>query len=449
MYLANIQRRLNIWNFIKNTCNMNNFSSKERFLASLLSSTPRLKLLVKRIYVMANALLYHKSYKYMILNELIGDIYMPFMEEKGESWGGYYDKFTINSNGMILSCLTPSVTKNKPKSNENIQLIVKCVETNELTTIVSTSSYNWQQGARAQWLSDDLVIYNSCGDNKYQAIVYSISQGRSIKIFDYPVQEAFHTDFFLSINYERVMKLRPDYGYSNLTLPSEIEMKDLKNDGIWFVDYHSQKGKMLHSLQDIVDCETKTIFDSCQHKVNHLMLNKKGDKFIFIHRYYLGKRRFDRLMCSDFNRIYVLIDDMIVSHCCWIDEDTVLGYWRYNGISGYYYCNVNTGNVSDCAAMTNLNLGDGHPSCYKDWIVFDTYPDKSRMQHLFIFNLRNNAIIPLLELYHGTSYKGECRCDLHPRFAENGKYISFDTVFLGKRQQCYINVGKILCQYQS
>lgn len=428
---------------------MTNFSSKERLLASLLSSTPRLKLLVKRVYVVANALLYHKSYKYKILSEWIDDIHIPFIKELSESFGGYYDKFTLNRNGMILSYLTPNITRNSPNPDGCIKLVVKCLETKELKTIAMISSYNWQQGARAQWLSDDLIIYNNYENNKYQAIVYSISQEKNIKIFNYPVQEAFHTNFFLSINYRRVMKLRPDYGYSNLGLPSEIEMKDLKSDGIWFVDYHSQRGKLLHSLQDIVDCESKPIFDLCQHKVNHLMLNKKGDKFIFIHRYYSGKRRLDRLMCSDFNDICVLIDDMMVSHCCWIDEDTILGYWRYNGVNGYYYCNVNTGKVSKCTAMADLNSGDGHPSCYRDWIVFDTYPDKARMQHLFIYNRRTNAIIPLLELYHGTGYMGECRCDLHPRFAENGKYISFDSVFLGKREQCYINVSKLLCQYQS
>ena len=94
--------------------------------------------------------------------------------------------------------------------------------------------------------------------------------------------------------------------------------------------------------------------------------------------------------------------------------------------------------------MTNLGTGDGHPSCHGDWIVFDSYPDKSRMQHLFLYNRKSDKIIPLLELFHSVRYSGECRCDLHPRFSEDDKYISFDTVYTGKRTQCYIDISKLL-----
>ena len=127
-----------------------------------------------------------------------------------------------------------------------------------------------------------------------------------VRWFDYPVQEARGTNYFLSINYRRIMYLRPDYGYRNLPLPTLDEMRDLAHDGIWMVEYDTGDSILLHSLQEIVQCEFKDIFSSCLHKVNHVMINKSGAGFIFIHRYYHGKRRFDRLFYSDFKSLKVV-----------------------------------------------------------------------------------------------------------------------------------------------
>ena len=105
--------------------------------------------------------------------------------------------------------------------------------------------------------------------------------------------------------------------------------------------------------------------------------------------------------------------------------------FRYQSKNGYYYCDIQTGIITPCLTMTNLNLGDGHPSCYGDWVVFDSYPDKSRMQHLLLYNKKRDEIFPLLEVYQSVDYMGECRCDLHPRFSQDGRFIFFDTVFTG------------------
>ena len=319
-----------------------------------------------------------------------------------------------------------------------IDLITKSVE-----HIGESFSYTWQQGCRTQWLNNDLIMYNIFADYTYKAVVYSINKKEIIKYFNLPVQDAFHTDYFLSINYQRIMKLRPDYGYRNLSLPSDETMHNIREDGIWKVDYETGHSIMLHTLHNITSHEPKEIFRTCLHKVNHVMINSSGDGFIFIHRYYQGKRRFDRLMYSNFKSLKVLVDNGMVSHCCWIDNETVFGYFRYNNKNGYYYCNVQSGKITPCLTMTNLQVGDGHPSCCGNWIVFDSYPDKSRMQHLYLYNRKTDEVTPLLELYQSTKYMGECRCDLHPRFSHNGELVFFDTVYSGKRTHSYINVGKI------
>lgn len=423
---------------------MTNFSTKERLIASVLSATPGLKLALKKIYVKVNAFLYQKNYSYKILCNKIIDIKSPLSNLSEESFFGYYDKCSLNKNGWLIVHLTKRRTKKVPSAKENIDISVVNIYSGCICTIASSSSYTWQQGARTQWLTDDLIMYNNYSNNKYQAIVYSLQKKGVVKMFDFPVQDSYSTNYYLSINYQRIMNLRPDYGYRNLPLLTDNEMQDLVHDGIWKIEYETGDSLLLHTLQEITDCRPKSLFKYCLHKINHLMISKNGKGFIFIHRYYQGKRRFDRLMYSDFNTLRVLVDDNMVSHCCWIDDDTVFGYFRYNGAEGYYYCNIHTGIVTPCATMTDLQLGDGHPSCIGNWIVFDTYPDKSRMQHLYLYNRISDQIIPLLELFQDIVYMGESRCDLHPRFSEDGRYVFFDTVFTGKRSLCYIDLKNIL-----
>jgi hypothetical protein len=176
------------------------------------------------------------------------------------------------------------------------------------------------------------------------------------------------------------------------------------------------------------------------------MISPSGKDFIFIHRYYYGKRRFDRLMCSDFKSLSVLIDFEMVSHCCWINNKTLFGYFRVEDKDGYYFYDVDTKNVSECKEINQLTLGDGHPSCYNNLIVFDTYPDKSRMQKLMLYNLLTSKVTPLVELYQSLRFINQTRCDLHPRFSPDGKSLFFDAVYTGKRQHCSIDISELTIQ---
>ena len=422
---------------------MAEFSVKERFLASLLSRFPVLKKYLKMLYINMNALIYRKSYKYRLLSDRL-EIMQAITLDNQESFFGYYDKIPVNREGWIATHVTDLPTHCQPNPQTPLKIVLVSPAIKEYKIIGKSSSYNWQQGARLQWLNDNLLMYNDFRQGSYKAVVYSVTEDREIRMFDFPVQDAYGTSYFLSVNYRRIMRLRPDYGYRNLSCLSDRELKDLEKDGIWRVDYTSGQTVLVHSLKGITDCNSKLCFTDSLHKVNHVMINKTGTGFIFIHRFYQGKRRYDRLMYSDFKTLKVLVDDGMVSHCCWINDDTILGYWREKDKDGYYICEVTSGRITECPEMSGLGVGDGHPSCYKDWIVFDSYPDKSRMQKLFLYDMKNAKVIPLLEVYQSPRFMNQTRCDLHPRFSQDGRFVFFDTVYTGKRQLCYVDVSSVL-----
>jgi len=43
--------------------------------------------------------------------------------------------------------------------------------------------------------------------------------------------------------------------------------------------------------------------------------------------------------------------------------------------------------------------------------------------------------------YQTKDFKNHIACDLHPRVAPNGKYISFDSVKSGKRSLCIMKIN--------
>lgn len=418
---------------------MAQYSSKERLIASMLSAMPGVKKYAKTIYSYLWYYLSKKNYKKKLNTEVTDGGVKRITTESGETFFGYYDKSPVNGKGLLAFHRTKHETKNKPSADKAIEIVVRGADGKNVIAGES-SSYTWQQGARTQWMNDDLLVYNVYEGGTYRSKVYSASEKKVVKTFDYPVQDSFGTKYFLSINHRRLMSVSPDYGYRNMPLYSEQELADLEHDGIWKVDYISGEGHLLVTLRDVVGCEPEALFDESLHTVNHVMINKAGDKFIFIHRFYQGKRKADRLLMYDGEKLKVLVKEKMVSHCCWFDNDTVFGYLRYGGKDGFFFIDVNSGKVTLCEDLSNLGNGDGHPTCCGNMIVVDTYPDKSRMQHLILYDRDKKSVVELLEAFHGLKYMYETRCDMHPRFAPDGKCVYFDSVYSGKRALCMINL---------
>jgi hypothetical protein len=167
------------------------------------------------------------------------------------------------------------------------------------------------------------------------------------------------------------------------------------------------------------------------------MISPSGKRFIFMHRYLLGKRRFDRLLLADAQTgsLELISDFGMVSHCFWVNENMILGYLRGPcGKDGYWLVDVDTGEFKPCLQDIFEKYGDGHPHVCGDWFVTDTYPDKGRMQHLLLSNWKTGEVKEIGEFFHGFDFEGESRCDLHPRFSPDGKAVYFDSVFSGQRQ---------------
>ncbi|MDI5890278.1 hypothetical protein [Halomonas rhizosphaerae] len=413
---------------------MSNFSKLERGAARFLARFPLVKNVAKYAYSRLAYLKSKKPYRYR-------SFAVPRCCFVGgeSSFFGYYDKSPASSSGNWMVYSTAFSTKELPRPGEPVSLMVFLRNSDKPSFGIDVRAYNWQQGARAHWLDDDLFIFNDFDYylNSYVARVYSCAEKKELKRFRLPVQDSFGTDFFLSINYRRLLSLRPDYGYRNLPPLTDGELRSLDEDGIWFVDFETGSYKLLTSLSQACDLKPAAEFDLSLHKINHVMISPSGEKYIFIHRYLNKGRRFDRLVLGDIKtgELQLISDYGMVSHCFWVDDDTVIGYMRGPGYKdGYWVVDICEKIFSRFADGVLDKYGDGHPHVVGDWFVTDTYPDKARMQHLLLCNWKTGEVRKLGEFFHGFEYDGETRCDLHPRLSPDGKTVFFDSVFSGKRQ---------------
>jgi len=417
---------------------MSSYSLTERLLAQTLNKTPWLKRLLKICYQTLNYWVYRKSCRYQSTQPL------NTIPVNLETFFGYYDKSPISiDQHHILFHGSSLDTRYRPDSDTSISVCLWNVDQQAVVYQAAAKAYNWQQGARSQWLTSSKFIYNNYSDELgYHAVMVQLGDsGYNEQIIANPIYDCYKDVFALSLSYERLHKLRPDYGYRNHAESGLIAGDN--EDGIFFIDLLTGQKKLLISLTTLSNIKPLPRNDKIQHKVNHIMISPNGERFMFLHRYLISGRRYDRLMVAntDGTDLTILADDEMVSHCCWLNDSEILGYLR-NSLLGdkYFRIDVNTKKIDVVGSGIIDKFGDGHPSIFKNLMVFDCYPNKSRMKELFLFNLETNELIKLGEFFESLKYRGETRCDLHPRFSEDGTKIFFDSVHTGLRKLYWIDL---------
>ena len=227
---------------------MSNYSNLEKGVSILMSKFPKFKKFIKIAYQSLNWLLYKKNYLYKSEYNII-----EIDNTNKSSFFGYYDKSPENESGnKIIYHRTNLNTKNKPSPNHSIEIVLKCLESDTISLIDKTYSYNWQQGSKMMWLSNDKFIYNvySKALNKYQSKIYNIKK-KEFKIIDWPIYDCYNDEYALCLNFNKLRDLRPDYGYRNLN--EYPDYNDYSNDGIYKVSLKNNSCSLLISIQELID----------------------------------------------------------------------------------------------------------------------------------------------------------------------------------------------------
>lgn len=411
---------------------MAQYSRSERRIAFLLTKLPKLKLAIKKLYQRVNYFKYKKKYTYKS-NYRIKKISLSGKE----SYFGYYDKSPINmTNEYIVFQSTNIDTKNIPDNNIPVDIAIYDVVNENYEKISTSNTYNWQQGAKLMWIDKYKFIYNDFDyvRNKYISKIFDIKLKKN-SVIDYPIYDCYEDQFAIGLNFERLNIVRADYSYSNMGL--DIDWSN-NYDGLYLIDLKRNSSKLIVTIESIVKLNFKESMKGAKHQFNHVMISPDGRRMMFMHRWFLNDgRRYDTLYVSNVDGadIRVVADNDMVSHCFWHDDKHIFAYLRDASIGDKYYM-INIDSLKKELVGKDIidKFGDGHPNISGNKVIFDTYPDKSRMKSLYLYNYDDKNLEKLGEFLESFSFYGETRCDLHPRFSYDAKKIFFDSVHTGKRQ---------------
>lgn len=360
---------------------------------------------------------------------------------------GYYDKCPWNKNeDKIIYLRVKNANKNAASKDEEAQIILKDIKNNNENIVATTKAWNVQQGCMLQWLGPDFntkILYNDYIDNSLKTVILNIENGEK-KVINWPVYAVDKSGkWALTLDFYRLHRMRPGYGYCNEE-DKTINEKIPNNFCIWKIDLNNNRQEGILKYEDLYNLDNLETMHEAEHKVNHIMINPSGTRFMFLHRWIKNGIKYTRLLTADIDgkNIYNLLDDGMVSHCTWKDDKNILGWARERKKGTHYFLIQDKTKNVEIIAEKELTV-DGHPSYSPNgkYFITDTYPDFKRKQHIYLYNCESKSVTKIASIYSNIKYIDDCRCDLHPRWNYTGDKICFDGAQQKFRQIYTINIG--------
>lgn len=398
---------------------------------------PYVRKIIKRLYQSFFVLVSRKRESY-------GNLVQLTPNDGNEYFFGYYDKSPWDASDRYVLCLQAKCTWKDvaPKESANIVLI-DTENNNTMRILGKTHAWNVQQGCMLQWLGPDFqskILFNDFRDDQYCSVMLTIDtlEERVIHMPIYSVAQS--GDFALTLDFSRLHRLRKGYGYSNLP-DKTVGMFVPDSPCIWKVDLVSGEIFPLLHYTDFYRFETRKEMDSAEHKVNHIMISPSGSRFMVLHRWMHGQRKYSRLVTcnTDGTGMYNLLDDDMVSHCNWKNDDEIIAFAnKKNSGVGYYLLRDKS---HDYKRLWPGLDRDGHPSYSPDLslVLTDTYPDRARMSSVYCMRENEDPHV-VAKIFMPFKYDNDTRCDLHPRWSRDKNWICYDSVFEGRRRLCVQNL---------
>lgn len=380
-----------------------------------------------------------------------------------QHWFGYYDKFQIDPSGRYALVMQVDTFQRSPTENDTVKIgLLDLEQENHWTQIGTSTAWGWQQGCMLQWIpgSDEEVIWNDREGDHFVSRIFNTKTGK-MRTLPKPVY-ALSPDgtFAVGTEFSRIQNMRPGYGYPGI---ADMYEKDKAPSaiGVYNMDLKTGASKLIISIASIAAIPNKDglIPDRYFHYFNHLLVSPDGKRLIFLHRFRdkkpvpgsSGGGFITRMFTAnvDGTDVFMLDPSGNTSHFIWKGSDHVTMWTEPEGHpAAFYEFQDHTGEfqVIGKEAMTVNGHNTYVPHTNSEWILNDTYPDKAdRLQTLYLYHVPTNRKVILGKFYEPPQFRGEWRCDLHPRISRDGRRVFFDSTHEGDKRQLYsIDISSIV-----
>lgn len=384
---------------------------------------------------------------------------------------GYYDKSPWNSAQNKILAHHINIVSELPDIDDFADIGYFFKSNNgqwNWVKIARTNAWNFQMGSMLQWIDDDYILFNISNSSSVGSLIYNISTHENRKI-NYPVYSlAKCKTKFLTIDFTRISKFRPGYGYSILT---NRKLPAPDDDYISIFDLATNSVKKLLSLDWFI--KNKFVSEADNFWVDHFIFNPSGDKVAFNLRVVEGEAVQSSVFVLDIEscRCVNILNTGMASHADWFDDNTyalwgrrasvvksfqklnsrsvfstLFKYIRKFGVPNFVRKNVyrdafikiDVGSKcqEEFASCIPANEGAGHFSFSNDrkFLLNDSPLLENGHRELMLVDLTTNKKIIIDQLYTPKSINfTPFRCDLHPRFSSDNFFVCIDSNHEGYR----------------
>jgi len=342
-----------------------------------------------------------------------------------------------------------------------------------------TNAFNWQQGCMLQFSGPDFnrtVLYNRFDGERFVTEVVDLESGDR-RVVESPVYAVFPDGGrALTIDFARHYWCRRGYSYGNIVDPDK-NRPVVEGDAISLVDLKSGTSRPIITIERMLALKPLSNMAGAVHYLEHMTISPDGSKFVFLHRWKPQAGGIHARLCvsdAEGGDVRILNDSGRMSHYCWADGDTLLGYGGManpinalrkskavtkslfkallpiyhalvkdnSGVAkaltgdSYLLIDTSSGRIKPVAAP--LRSDDGHPTMLRSGRIFvtDTYARAKYDQRpaLLAYDLDTETVHRLDELGSIPELdETPLRCDLHPRVSPSGEFVSIDTMDRGVR----------------
>lgn len=362
---------------------------------------------------------------------------------------GYYEKSPWNASQTLMLAHETDFNDRPPGPDDACRIGVIHLADKRFEPLGESLAWNWQQGAMLAWHPAD-PEHTFVHNDREQGVAVGIvrdTNGRILQRYARPIY-ALSPDGRLawSLDFARLARHRPGYGYAGIADAHENEHAPA-DDGLHLVELESGRSTLIVSLHELAQRAPTPAMAGEFHWLNHIQPSPHGSRIAFFHLWREGDKGWGVRLYTckpDGAELACALDTGRISHYDWLDEDHIL-VWARRTEGGERFLLVDVRNGKYQVYGEGVLTEDGHDTFSPDrrWVLNDTYPDRHDMRTLMLVSWPEGRRIDIARAYSPkSSWWGEIRCDLHPRWSRDGQQVCVDSVHEGTRQMYVVDVSR-------
>lgn len=353
---------------------------------------------------------------------------------------GYYGVRAVDRSGSAHLALRVPFHDRVPGATDAAEVGLIDLGTGRFAPLARTCAWNLQQGSMASWVDDqghELLAYNDWEDGRTVARLVEPRDGGRVRTLQRAIacvsedgRAAWGRD------YARSWSCRAVTGYAPLDPPRLVPRP--ADDGIWRLDLATGRADLILSVAAIAAAAPIPLPDDAPAWFDHVHANPSGTRLLILFRIRADKGwRSSLWTCDGDGRdLHQLIGyEARVSHFAWIDDQRLLLTTDAAGPMGFV--TMRDKEARPTPFMPGRLPADGHPAYSPDrrWLVTDAYPTADEPSSpLILVDVARERRIDIGRLASPRPYRGDIRCDLHPRWLPDGSGFTIDSIHAGDRQ---------------